>query len=289
MRLTDTAPQCGMNWPPEMAAMYEYMRRDDVKSALHVNTYMHPEAWVECNHHVGSAISDDATRAPASGTLLPGILERGVHVVLYAGDQDLVCPALGIQRLAEHLRWGGQTGMGSAKRAVWTINDAYVGTWQTSRNLTMATLVNASHMAPYDAPYAAHDMLLRLMDVRVAPPHTSPPAVSTKVGGRDERVLVPSMPHDFATHTPGKPAGAPAAESDLSGSIVVWVLMGMAIALCLYMRRRIRQPRPGGDASASAVPYEAVQQRDGDDVEMGAFTLGDDELEPDEQEHRRRP
>lgn len=270
MRYTDTVPQCGMNWPPEVGAMHAYLRREDVKAALHVNTHMHPEAWVECRPNVGSVLRHDSFKAPASGTLLPSILQRGVPVLLYAGDQDLVCPALGIQHLVDQMEWLGQRGMGRAKRAAWTVNHAPIGTWQTARNLTLATLVNASHMAPYDAPYAAHDMLLRFMDVRIPLPSPASPSVSSQVDGKDTRILVPMMPHDFAA----PPKAASATSADLAGSLVAWVLIGMALALCLYMRRRLGRQR----RESPTWSYEAVAQPEQErDVEMDAFTLGDED------------
>lgn len=49
------------------------------------------------------------------------------------------------------------------KTQTWSVEDQPAGTWVSSRNLTYVKLFNASHMAPYDVPHAAHDMILRFM------------------------------------------------------------------------------------------------------------------------------
>ena len=298
IRLTDKSPACGMNWPPEIGAMTEYLRRNDVLASLHVNTTMRPEAWVECNPNVGPAIHAHTRDTAAGATYLPGILERGVPVLLYAGDQDLVCPSLGLQRFVDHLTWHGAQGMQGAKPEPWTINHALVGTWQSARNLTFATLINASHMAPYDAPYAAHDMMLRFMDVRLPRVSKQTPSVQSNIG-KDERVLVP---HDAAlllqntsaapTSSSSMPSSLPAYASDLSGSLLVWILIGMAIALCVYMRRRVRHPigtqyhavgqhvMEDAAASLESATRRPPETQDAQwfsaDHELDTFTLGDE-------------
>lgn len=110
VRLSDTAPACGMNWPPTLAPTYEYLHRPDVRKALHANDQAKPEAWVECNNRVSSGLSAD--KSDASVVLLPGLLEKGIKVMLFAGDQDLICNHIGIERLVDNLQWGGAKGLG---------------------------------------------------------------------------------------------------------------------------------------------------------------------------------
>lgn len=55
----------------------------------------------------------------------------------------------------------GQT----VKTQTWSVEGQPAGTWVSSRNLTYVKIFNASHMAPYDVPHAAHDMILRFMGV----------------------------------------------------------------------------------------------------------------------------
>ena len=76
-------------------------------TALHANEK--ETAWVECDNIVSSQLYLQSS--PASVHLLPGILERGVQVMLFAGDEDLICNYKGIERLIGDLTWNGAQGM----------------------------------------------------------------------------------------------------------------------------------------------------------------------------------
>jgi len=48
-------------------------------------------------------------KSPPSVRLLPGLLEK-IPIMLFSGDQDLVCNYLGAERMIEALEWNGATG-----------------------------------------------------------------------------------------------------------------------------------------------------------------------------------
>ena len=47
----------------------------------------------------------------ASITVLPRVLER-IPVMLFAGDQDLICNYMGIETMIQAMDWNGGTGLG---------------------------------------------------------------------------------------------------------------------------------------------------------------------------------
>jgi carboxypeptidase D len=49
--------------------------------------------------------------AQSSITVLPRVLER-IPVLLFAGDQDLICNYVGQESLIQSLTWNGGTGLG---------------------------------------------------------------------------------------------------------------------------------------------------------------------------------
>jgi carboxypeptidase D len=106
IRLSDTFPACGMNWPPDLAYVTPYLRRDDVRVALHVPK--ESAAWKECRGTVG--VGFRAKNSRPSVTLIPSIIERGVPVMLFHGDQDLICNYIGAERLIENMAWNGYKG-----------------------------------------------------------------------------------------------------------------------------------------------------------------------------------
>ncbi|CAO1623326.1 unnamed protein product [Sympodiomycopsis kandeliae] len=189
VRLSDTYPACGMNWPPTLQPTYDYLARPDVRKAFHVSQLKHPEAWVECNNRVGSALRSGDSKDPASVTLIPGLIDKGIKVLVFAGDQDLICNYIGIERMIDNLSWGGVKGWGSDPPAKqkWMVNSTAAGYWQTSRNLTYVKVFGASHMVGFDAPVASHDMMLRFMDVDLSEAAGPSVRIQSSLEGQGER------------------------------------------------------------------------------------------------------
>ena len=50
-------------------------------------------------------------RSNSSVTVLPRVLER-VPVLIFAGDQDLICNYVGLENMIQGLTWNGATGLG---------------------------------------------------------------------------------------------------------------------------------------------------------------------------------
>lgn len=187
VRLDDSYPSCGMNWPPNIKATYAYLRRPDVRAAFHVDNQRKPEAWVECNGRVGRALQTGSVE-PASVTLLPHLLERGLRVLIFAGDQDLICNHLGLERMLDRLTWHGGTGFSQpAEKAgdPWYVGGRPAGLWHSERNLTYVKVFNASHMVPFDLPVVSHDMMLRFMNASLVGAAGALGQVPSRIGDND--------------------------------------------------------------------------------------------------------
>ncbi|KAJ9093470.1 hypothetical protein QFC19_008329 [Naganishia cerealis] len=191
VRLTDEWPACGMNWPPDLTDIYQYLRRPDVVKALHASDK--ETAWVECDNIVSSQLY--LRKSPAAVHLLPGILERGVKVMMFAGDEDLICNYKGIERLIDRMQWNGGQGLGGIPVEDWYVNDTYAGTWQTGRNLTYVRVAGGSHMVGYDLPEITNDMITRFMDVDMSMVVGDIASVPSRLGDKerpqDEEERVP--------------------------------------------------------------------------------------------------
>ncbi|KAL9078208.1 MAG: hypothetical protein Q9157_002861 [Trypethelium eluteriae] len=169
IRLKDTSPSCGMNWPPDLAAVTPYLRRNDVISALHINADK-KTGWEECNRQVSANFR--AQNSAPSMTLLPELLEK-IPIVLFSGEQDLICNHVGTESLIKNLKWNGGTGFEVsdgvwAPRRDWEFEGEPAGIYQTARNLTYVTFFNSSHMVPFDFPRRTRDMLDRFIGVDIA-------------------------------------------------------------------------------------------------------------------------
>ncbi|KAK9459384.1 Alpha/Beta hydrolase protein, partial [Lipomyces oligophaga] len=193
VRKFDTYPDCGSNWPEDLESVTPYLRTDEIKAALHINVNNKP-GWSECSGAVSREFT--AKRSKPTVDLLPGILEQ-IPVLMFNGDQDMICNHLGNEDLIGKMSWSGATGFEEAAggawapRLPWTYDGEPVGLYQTARNLTYVLVYNASHMVPVDQPLAARDMFHRFLGVDFS--HTG--EVSKGVVG-DDNSTTPSDDND---------------------------------------------------------------------------------------------
>ena len=168
VRLRDSYPGCGNDWPPDLETVTPYLRRDDVIKALHVNADK-STGWIECNGAVGRNFK--AAKSLPSVRLLPDLLKE-ISILLFSGDQDLICNHLGTEELIHNLEWNGAKGFelspGTwAPRRQWTFEGEAAGMYQYARNLTYVLFYNSSHMVPFDYPRRTRDMLDRFIGVDI--------------------------------------------------------------------------------------------------------------------------
>ncbi|KUI55388.1 Pheromone-processing carboxypeptidase kex1 [Cytospora mali] len=169
VRLKDTYPSCGMNWPPDLSSVTPYLRRKDVVQALHIDEAKNT-GWSECSGAVGSNFR--AANSVPSIKFLPDLLAE-VPVLLFSGAEDLICNHLGTEALIGNMKWNGGKGFelspGTwAPRREWTFEDEVAGFWQSARNLTYVLFYNSSHMVPFDVARQSRDMLDRFMKVDIS-------------------------------------------------------------------------------------------------------------------------
>ncbi|KAK8244218.1 Alpha/Beta hydrolase protein [Phyllosticta capitalensis] len=165
IRLRDD-DSCGMNWPPDLAQLTPYLRREDVKSAIHIDPAKRT-GWQECSGSV--SMNFKARNSRASIELLPVILKE-IPILLFSGEKDLICNHIGTEELINNMKWNGgkgfELGQGEvAPRRDWTFEGEPAGIYQEARNLTYVMFYNSSHMVPFDYPRRTRDMLDRFMGV----------------------------------------------------------------------------------------------------------------------------
>lgn len=170
VRLQDTYSSCGMNWPEDLTHVEAYLRHTDVVRALNVHEDK-KTGWTECSGSVGGNFN--ALNSKPSITIIPELIESGLPIVLFSGDQDLICNHIGTEEMIHNMKWSGATGFELepgvwAPRHDWTFEGESAGIYQEARNLTYVLFYNASHMVPYDYPRRSRDMLDRFLDVDIA-------------------------------------------------------------------------------------------------------------------------
>lgn len=152
--LKDTYPQCGSNWPNELAYVTPFLNLDDVQSNLNLKNKMN---WVECNGKVGRFFK--ARNSIPAIHLLPELTEK-VSVVLFHGNLDIICNYIGAESMIKKLKWGGKRGFSEDIEAKdWVYEDETVGYIKSESNLTFINIFNASHMVPYDQPEVSRALI----------------------------------------------------------------------------------------------------------------------------------
>ncbi|KAI7367547.1 Pheromone-processing carboxypeptidase [Hortaea werneckii] len=271
VRLDDSYPSCGMNWPPDLSNVTPYLRRKDVTDALHINPDK-KTGWEECNGQVGNAFK--AYHSKPSITLLPRILET-VPIVLFSGDQDLICNHIGTENLISSLEWNGAKGMETepghwAPKRDWTFEGEPAGTYQASRNLTYVKFYNSSHMVPFDYPRRTRDMLDRFMGVDIASIGGQP--ADSRIDGEktapDTSVAKNSTLAQEAEDE--KVAAAKWSAYRRSGEVAL-VFMVIAVSIWGYFIIRARRRRAGYKSVFGADPYEGGLGLDGGSSSRSKF------------------
>ncbi|WRT69408.1 uncharacterized protein IL334_006393 [Kwoniella shivajii] len=274
VRLVDDWPACGMNWPPDLSDVYTFLRRKDVIEALHAREK--ETAWVECDGKVSAELH--LRNSPAAGALIPGILEKGVPVLMFAGMEDLICNYKGVENIVNNLVWEGQQGIGNATEQKWYLNDTQVGTWQSARGMQFAKIFDSSHMVGFDVPHVTNDMIMRFMDVDLSLLPGLAAQSSSRLGD-SERVVI-GLGATAAAGMPLLKGGATDWDAwyNIISAILMLLILLSIVALYFYFRRRgsLRRSRIG-----LGMPRE-----DGDGDER--IPLGSERVEMDDIERAER-
>ena len=281
VRLTDSFPSCGMNWPPDLDYVGPYLRRMDVIGALNLNRQRNA-GWEECNNKVGNNFRN--RNSTPSVHLLPEILKQ-VPVLLFSGAEDLICNYLGTEATINNLEWNGGKGFevtpgNWAPRRDWTFEGEGAGFWQEARNLTYVQFYDASHMVPFDYPRRSRDMLDRFMKVDISD-IGGMPSDSRIDGEKGPDTSVGDATNNTQTHQEEAKKKLAQAKWDAyqrSGEVVLVIVIIAATAWGYFVWRQRRKGaayaalrgEPGASRSGSGLV--AFNRRHGDqDLEAEAF------------------
>ena len=279
LRLRDSYPSCGMNWPPDLKQVTPYLRRQDVKDALNINKDK-TTGWTECSGSVSSNFNTVNSRP--SIQILPEILKT-VPVLLFSGDQDLICNHLGTEELIHNMEWNGGKGFelspGTwAPRRDWTFEGEPAGIYQEARNLTYVLFYNSSHMVPFDYPRRTRDMLDRFLGVDIAS-IGGIPADSRIDGEKGVQTSVGGHPNSTTAEQAeaAKLEEAKWAAYYKSGEVALIVVIILASVWGFYVWRD-RRRRAGYEGLWGGSNGHLMRKRQGRDVEAADF----DEAELDD-------
>ncbi|KAG8739484.1 hypothetical protein FRC10_005580 [Ceratobasidium sp. 414] len=152
-----------------------YLNNDKVKAQLGA---VASREFKSCNMQVNQAFMMQGDGMHNAAALLPDLIEDGVRLLIYAGNADFMCNAIGNLQWLETLETSFQAEFNAAKQAPYIplssktnkpagfVKTAGGRGKFTAGNVTYVQIYEAGHMVPYDQPEAALDMFARwIMDV----------------------------------------------------------------------------------------------------------------------------
>lgn len=113
--------------------------------------------WTSCDTGVHLALSADFMKSYHQ--LIPDLLNDGIKVLVYAGDQDYICNWLGNQAWTLKLDWPGKQAFNSAEVKKWNVGERHAGNLRTAKGFSFLQVKEAGHMVPLDQPEAALAMV----------------------------------------------------------------------------------------------------------------------------------
>ncbi|CAG7727097.1 unnamed protein product [Allacma fusca] len=144
--LKTTVPQPFKNYA-------EFVARDDVRKALHVGT----QSFTRTSRRVLSHMLPDICKSVKPA--VERLLNDDIRMLVYAPQLDIIVPHTGVDKYVKSLRWVGSKQYLETPRKVWRVKDEIAGYVKTTRNLVHLVLRNAGHLAAYDQPEWAFEMV----------------------------------------------------------------------------------------------------------------------------------
>ncbi|WVY98468.1 hypothetical protein V8G54_030619 [Vigna mungo] len=151
----DIRKKCEGSLCYDFSNMEKFLSIKSVRDALGVGDI----AFVSCSSTVYQAMLVDWMRNLEVG--IPGLLEDGINMLVYAGEYDLICNWLGNSKWVHAMEWSGQKEFVSSPEVPFTVDDSEAGLLKTYGPLSFLKVHDAGHMVPMDQPKAALEMLKR--------------------------------------------------------------------------------------------------------------------------------
>eukprot|EP00850_Spirogloea_muscicola_P003700 SM000015S01200 [mRNA] locus=s15:556823:559773:+ [translate_table: standard] len=155
----------------DFSPLDRYLDQPGVREALGVGS----RRFQSCSTFVYKAMIMDFMRDLEKG--IPEMLEDGIKLLVYAGENDLICNWLGNSRWVAAIEWSGHDEYQKAAWLPFKVDGEEAGIGTGTGPLFFLKLHNAGHLVPMDQPKAALEMLKRWIDGQ---PLTSPAPVSSE-------------------------------------------------------------------------------------------------------------
>ncbi|KAL7688151.1 putative peptidase S10, serine carboxypeptidase, alpha/Beta hydrolase [Plasmopara halstedii] len=253
------------DYPFGMDTIVKYMNKADVRKALHGN---------EDNNYRFNMCSSEVHKALLAfdgvSTLdkLSSLLQKGVRVLFYNGQWDMMCNHYGTEKLLLNLEWNGSEAYQQAPKYTWRVQGHHIpaGFAQQGGNLTYLVVAGAGHAVPMDVPDVAADMLYRFVN-KLAFTDIVQAIANTRLNSTDPEFSYCNLPiTTSATNTSFNQNNEESSEAHIS-TTWLWVLLGisaasiiLAVCVTIVCLRRRRHRRLDHEKVTQVSDEENVEQ-----------------------------
>ncbi|KAI0344400.1 serine carboxypeptidase [Trametopsis cervina] len=143
---------------PVTKTIAKYLEREDVRRQIGVDPVL-PAKFSGCAWDVKARFRNSQDHLNPTQHYIGALLDRGIRVLLYIGENDWMCNWVANERMSLDLEWHGQADFTNSSLRPWTYEDHVAGLTRNASLLTYATIKGAGHMAPYDKPRETLDLI----------------------------------------------------------------------------------------------------------------------------------
>ena len=151
------------NEDPSMNYYVDWLNFNKTKAAYGVDPNV---TYLDCVGKVESSFANDITASYLSNYsyLLTQTELPDLKIIIYGGQNDIMCNNLGVLNYIKQIEWDGSEGFINSKKQLFKTSDGVVeGNYKLYKNLNFAVIYDAGHMSPLDQPNSARDMLENYM------------------------------------------------------------------------------------------------------------------------------
>jgi Serine carboxypeptidase len=91
------------------------------------------------------------------------LLDKGLRILLYAGDADYICNWYGVEAVSLEIPWSGKSAFIKAGYTDFVVDDRIYGQVRQAGNFTFLRVWNSGHEVPYYQPKASLEMFQRMI------------------------------------------------------------------------------------------------------------------------------
>jgi vitellogenic carboxypeptidase-like protein len=149
------------NNPPDESYFAKYLNQPDIRKAIHVG-----DACFGCN----AGTCEKNLMSDFHVSLRPeleSILKKGLRVLVYSGQLDIIIASALTERFLPYLEWQRSENFLAAPKKVWRVEATDVevaGFVQEVPGFQRVVVRGAGHIVPFDQPRRSLDMITRFVE-----------------------------------------------------------------------------------------------------------------------------